>query len=649
MAVVETADVRQVVRGEGIVLGVILLLALVLWGWAPAGHTLQPYYVAAVHSMSQNVSTFFFGGFDPAGVVTVDKPPLAFWTQTVGVWAFGFHPWVIAGVQALEGVGAVLALNRVVRRWAGPYTALLAAALYALTPIVTAVGRDNLPDTLLTLLLVIGAYFLTRAIEETSTRWLVLAGVFAGLGFLTKMLVAWIVLPAFAVAYFVGAGESRGRRLAKIGLAGLVTLAVSLSWPVLVGVWPGAKPFVGSTTDGSVWQLVFGYNGLARLFGDGGGISGAYGSAIGADLGGAPGPLRLVNAELGGQIAWLLPLALAALVVAAFRARGATRRVRAGWTLWGGWLLVGAAVFSFTGGIFHGYYTAELAPAIAALAAAGLTTAWRWHREGGRARFVLPAAVAGTALTAYVLLDRTPTWLPWLRYTVLALGALAVISALVRERRARVVAVIAGLPAIVAGPAAYAVETAARPITVLEAGDPTAGPAGTAVLGSMRTLVPAKDSSDIETAFLRFIDDATRLGPGQAQILDYARAQAPAARITMAVEGGSYGADPFLLHTDARVAPLGGYLGFDPAPTVMQLRQWVDSAQLRFVLLPQAYVDLGRRMKGAQPSSGGAGDNGTAAIGQRIGWLTKACVPVPAQRIGPDAAGSGILFDCVRR
>ncbi|MEV6446399.1 glycosyltransferase family 39 protein [Amycolatopsis sp. NPDC051716] len=624
-----TAEVRTG-RAERVAVGVIAAVAAVVWGWALGSRPLQPYYAAAVHSMSHDVTAFFFAGFDPAGVVTVDKPPLAFWTQALGVAVFGFHPWAIALVQVVEGVAAVLVLHRVVRRWAGPRTALLAAALFALTPITAAINRDNLPDTLLVLLLLLAAYCVTRAIDDA--RWLVWAGVFVGLGFLTKMLAAWIVLPGLALAYFVAAPGSRGRRLAWLGVAGAVTLLVSLAWPVAVTVWPGAKPFVGSTTDGSVWQLAFGYNGLTRLFGGTTGIGGGYSATAGAALGGDTGPLRLFDAEVGGQIAWLLPLALVSLVVAACRARGATPRTKAGWALWGGWLVVGAVVFSFTGGIFHAYYTAELAPAIAALAAAGLVTASSWSR--GRARFVLPAAVAGTAVLAYVLLDRTPDWLPWLRYTVLVLALLAVVAALVRADR---VAAAIGLAAVVAGPAAFVAGTAVRPGSVLESADPAAGPLSAAALHTVFSVGTGAGAAD---GYVRFIESAYRLSPGQRQVLAFA--QASSAEVTLAVEGGTYGADPFLLNTEARVAPLGGYLGFDPAPPAAELSRWVAAGKVRFVLLPQVFVDIGRA--GAGRTTAAAADAGE--LTGRVRWEAKHCRPVPPARIGPDAATAGVLFDC---
>jgi hypothetical protein len=256
---------------------------------------------------------------------------------------------------------------------------------------------------------------------------------------------------------------------------------------------------------------------------------------------------------------------------------------------------------------------------------------------------VAPIAVAGTALLAFVILDRTPSWMPWLRYAVLALAVVAVIAAFARIRP---VVAVAGLAAIAARPAAYAVDTAARPISVVEAGDPSAGPATTAVFSSVNVLVGANTGGQgVETGFVRFLDDAYRLSPGQREVLSYTQAQAPAAGIVLAVEGGTYGADPFVLNTDARVAPLGGYIGFDPAPGVAQLQQWVQAGTVRFVLLPQVFVDLGRSAA-AQQRAGGSASASAAALAQRIGWEAKHCRPVPPSRIGPDAAGAGVLFDC---
>ena len=78
---------------------------------------------------------------------------------------------------------------------------------------------DN-PDALLVLVMTLAAYTITRAIESGLTRWIVLTGALLGLGYLTKMLQAFLVLPAFALAYLWAGQPSLGKRLWQL-LAGL--------------------------------------------------------------------------------------------------------------------------------------------------------------------------------------------------------------------------------------------------------------------------------------------------------------------------------------------------------------------------------------------------------------------------------------------
>jgi 4-amino-4-deoxy-L-arabinose transferase-like glycosyltransferase len=619
-------------RWETVALLGVLAAAALLYGWALGGRMLQPYYAAAVHSMAQSPAAFLFAGYDPAGVVSIDKPPLAFWVQVAGTWIFGYHWWAIALVQAAEGVAAVLVLHRTVRRWAGAHTALLAALLLALSPVTAAINRDDVPDTLLVLLLLLAAYCTTRAVEGGRTGWLAGAGALVGLAFLTKMLAAWVVLPALALAY-LAAPVPRGRKLGQLTLAGVVTVAVSLSWPVVVTLWPGG-PYVGSSSDGSIWQLIFGYNGFGRVLADDTGSL----SMLGSGFGGQPGPLRLFDTTVGGQIGWLLPVAIGSVLIAAgvwLRTRGGTPEQRAGWLLWGGWLVGYGVVFSIAGGIFHPYYTATLAPAVAATAAAGLTACWRWYRAGDRAGLLLPAAIAVTSVLAFVILDRTPNWVPWLRFAILIVG---VLSALLAAVPRFFPVALAGLLAMVAGPAAFAVDTAAAHPDVVAAGDPSAGPASSPVLSSMRTAFGGGETAEL--AYVRFMDDAPKLSQAQQQVLSYVMAQDPTAPITLAVEGGSYGADPFLINTDARVATLGGYLGLDPAPTAKQLTEWVQAGRVRFILLPAVFRQFGGSQAKAAPQAG------QTEIGPRITWFTHHCAVVPPASIGSAAAAAGLLFDC---
>ena len=197
---------------EPLALLAILVLAAALYCWGLGDRALQPYYAVAVHAMTENAHAFAYAGFDPTGLFSIDKTPLAFWVQGIGVWAFGYHWWAIALVQAIEGVASVFVLHRLVRRWLGERPALLAALLLAIAPISTAIARVNQADALMVLLLLLAAYAVTRAVERAAegrgTGWLLLAGMWVGLAFFAKMLAGWIVLPALAIAYLAEIGRA---------------------------------------------------------------------------------------------------------------------------------------------------------------------------------------------------------------------------------------------------------------------------------------------------------------------------------------------------------------------------------------------------------------------------------------------------------
>lgn len=449
----------------------ICVLAAVLYGWTlgSAGWG-NAYYSAAVKSMSQSFTHFLFASFDPAGVVTVDKPPMGLWPQVLSVWIFGYSGWAVLLPQVIAGVAAVFLLHRTVRHWAGEHVALLAALVFALTPITVAINQDNNPDTLLVLLLVAAAYALTRAVQHgipagSTTRWLLLAAFLIGCGFLTKMLQAWIVVPVFLAAYLVAGIGTVRRRIADLVAAAGMLVVSSFWWVAVVDLWPGEKPYIGGSTDGSALDLVLGYNGLGRIFGRGAGggpgggtpppgVEAPSGMMGGGGFGGTAGPLRMFNEQNGGQISWLLPLCAVVLIVVAvtvFR-RGVSGQVRAGWVLWGGWLLVTGAVFSFAEGIFHPYYTTMLAPAVAAVSAAGARELWQRYRAPGFLWLLLPWAVAGTAVWAFALTSRDTGWQGWTRWAVAGIGGFAVLALVIGRlprgvlvRRLGAVAAVAGL------------------------------------------------------------------------------------------------------------------------------------------------------------------------------------------------------------
>jgi 4-amino-4-deoxy-L-arabinose transferase-like glycosyltransferase len=464
-------------------------------GWA------NDFYAAAVQASTKSWTAFFFGSSDSSNFITVDKTPAFLWVMDISARIFGVNYWSVLVPQALEGVATVGMLYATVRRWFGPAAGLLAGVAMALTPVATLMFRFNNPDALLTLLLTVAAYAVTRAIEAGKTRWLVLAGAALGFGFLSKMLQAFLVLPGFAVAYLVAGPRGLGRRLGQLLAGGAALLLAAGWWVVAVLLIPAAdRPYVGGSTTNNILQLTFGYNGFGRLDGnETGSVGGPAGHGVAA-TGGTAGLTRLVAADMGGQVSWLLPAALIALAALLWGTMRAPRtdRNRAAALVWGGWLLVTGAVFSLMAGIIHSYYTVALAPAIGALVGIGAVQLWKvrdgWpgHEGSWFGRGTLAAGVMVTTLWSYVLLDRTPGWYPWLRVLILLAG-FAAAAALLAARQRLASAGPAGtraaggwfaavpcslaLVAALAGPAAYSLNTAATPHT---GALPTAGPAVTA-------------------------------------------------------------------------------------------------------------------------------------------------------------------------
>jgi 4-amino-4-deoxy-L-arabinose transferase-like glycosyltransferase len=471
---------------QRLALPTLLLVTAVayLWDLSASGYA-NSFYAAAVQAGTKSWKAFFFGSIDSSSFITVDKPPASLWVMALSGRIFGFSSWSMLAPQALEGVAAVALLHAAIKRWFGKGAGLAAGALLAATPVAALMFRFNNPDALLVLMLVAGAYCLTRALERAGTRWVVAAGTMIGFAFLAKMMQAFLVVPAFALVYLVAAPTGLRRRVLQM-LAGGVAIVVSAGWWVaIVALWPASsRPMIDGSSDNSILNLITGYNGLGRIFGSGG-PGGAGGG--GGNFSGATGVLRLFNSVMGGQASWLLPAALLALVAGLVATRRAPRtdRTRAALLLWGGWLVVSGLVFSLSSGIIHTYYTVALAPAIAALVAIGGRMLWA-GRDAARARVAAAVAVAVSAGWAWELLDRTPSWEPWLRTAilvgaVLSVGAL-IVSAVWRPLRGRlaVAAVVLGAMASVAGPVAYAAQT----ISTAHTGSvPAAGPAGAGGMG----------------------------------------------------------------------------------------------------------------------------------------------------------------------
>ncbi|MEU4653600.1 glycosyltransferase family 39 protein [Streptomyces sp. NPDC023723] len=466
-------------------LGLLLVTAaLYLYNLSASGYA-NSFYSAAVQAGSQSWKAFFFGSLDSANAITVDKPSAFMWPMELSVRIFGLNSWAILTPQVLMGVGTVAVLYAGVRRRFGPVAGLIAGAVLALTPVAALMFRFNNPDALLALLMALTVYFVTRALEDGRTKWLLWAGAAVGFAFLAKTLQAFLILPPLAVVYAVCAPVRVRKRFAQLGLAAVAMIVAGGWWVAIVELWPASsRPYIGGSQNNSFLELTFGYNGLGRINGEETGSVGGGGGTGGTGQWGETGWDRMFNSEIGGQISWLLPAALILLVGALVLTRRAARTDAARATLlaWGGSLVMTMAVFSYMAGIFHQYYTIALAPYLAAVVGIGAAALWEKRRELWVA-LVLAATVTATAAWGYVLLNRTPDYFPWLKWLVLVGGLVAALGLVFAGRLSRQLALATaalGLAAALAGPTAYTLSTLAEGHT---GSIVTAGPSGASMMG----------------------------------------------------------------------------------------------------------------------------------------------------------------------
>ncbi|PBC46439.1 glycosyl transferase [Rhodococcus sp. ACS1] len=630
-----------------------------IWGLGASGWA-NSFYAAAVQAGSESWKAFFFGSSDAANSITVDKPPMSLWLMSLSVRIFGLSSWAMLVPQALLGVGSVALLYATVKRWFGAPAGLLAGLVLALTPIAVLMFRFNNPDALLVLLMIASVWAMLRAVEDGRTRWMVLTGVFVGLGFLTKQLQVMLVVPPLALTYLFAGPPKFGKRLAQC-FAALGAMIVSAGWWLLtVELWPASsRPWIGGSQNNSILELTLGYNGLGRLNGEetgsvtpGGGARGEAGAAMGDAMagggfpGGGPGGgggmwgstgiTRMFESAQGGQIAWLIPAALI-LLVAGLVVRGRAPRTdtqRASFVVWGLWLLVTGLTFSFMAGIFHAYYTVALAPAVAALVAIGSVTLWR-RRDTLWMRAVLAVTLLATAAMSWVLLGRSASFVPWLKWAVVVAGVLAAVAVLIPAlTRGRIAAVVtlAALFTGLAGPTAYAVDTIATPHTgsIVSAG-PTVeggrggfggmgGPGGMDGAGRMGgrtdggaapTMPGGAAPGATDGATAGAADGMGGMGamggaaggllsgsnPGEELV---SLLEQDAGNYTwVAAAIGSNSASGYQLATEDPVMPIGGFNGSDPSPTLEQFQQYVADGKIHY------FIAGGR--------GGGMGGDGTAS------------------------------------
>jgi 4-amino-4-deoxy-L-arabinose transferase-like glycosyltransferase len=586
----------------------IAAIAAVAYGWGMAGASVESFYGAAARSMSESWHDFIFGAFDPAGTVTVDKLPGALWVQALSLRIFGFHIWALVLPQVIEGVLTILVLYRAVRRLAGPVAGLTAAAVLAVTPITVLLGRGNVSDSLLILLLVLAADATSAALLNGSLRQLLLAGVWVGLAFQAKMIQAWLALPALAAAYLLAAPAARMRtRCLHIALAGLVTAVVSLSWMTAVSLVPSQnRPYVDGSPDDSVYTQVFDYNGLGRLTGNWASIAGPpsplvvaaveNGHLLNAEtMGIKPSWHRLLAGPFAADSGWLLPAAVAAAlgVLISRRRQGRRDPLRAAVVLWGGWWLVLAVFFSAAGTFINSYYVAALIPAVAALCGTGIAACGPrpWP---ARVRLIVAATALGCVGYGAYLMSGTASG-----PVVLTLVALVVAVAAAAQLL---------LPAFGKAGHLTAVAYAGAAVLLL--------PAAASVSCVIRGLGPF-DTPFESSQTAHYSHALAAAAPILTRAVQRLELRTPPADALFGTDTSGL-AQNFILYSGREVLPIGGFLGNVPAPTLATLRADISRGYVRVFVLPVS-------PPGPDP---------------RVRWIESHCIrqpPPPGRRLVPYA------------
>ncbi len=571
------------------------------------------YYTAAVKSMTQSWHAFFFLSLDSSGFVSIDKPPLAFWVQAAFVKAFGFHSWALLLPEALETVFSVWILYHLVEKRFGLAAGLLSAAFLSVTPIFIAAAHSNNPDALLVCLMLLSAWAAVRAAETGRFRHLLLTALFIGLAFNTKMLMGFLVLPACLLVCFFARGVRLKRKLLRTAAAAVVLLGVSFCWVAAVDLTPAAsRPYVGSSSDNSEVNLVFGYNGFMRVFSlrhfsdhavrrekragtqasEIRAVSASNSSLSATDLAAKQdklGLFRLFDRYLGEQIGWFLLPAAGGFASAVFWLLKIRKRKRrfpqaVSLLLWGSWAATTVLFFGFCGDLTHRYYLNVAAPALAALSGIGLSCAAKMALRKAapwREALFLPAILISGAVFQLFCLTDYPRWFAALwpfGAVCLALAVFLFFWFFDRGEHKRSVfyaGFAAAVVCLLAVPFLWSFTTVLVPV---KGGDASAGPSimenkrGVSFLSWSYVVqrLKNKTADPVRSAAAESLEKKLERGQGGAFYL-LAVPDAPLA-------------ESFILDTGRPVMTIGGFSGGNPILTLRQFQKQVAEGKVRYFL-----------------------------------------------------------------
>lgn len=631
------------------------------------------YYAAGVKSMTMSLKNFFFVSFDPAGFVTIDKPPLGFWIQAISAKIFGFSGWSILLPEALAGVISVALIYYLVKRSFGSAAGLISALCLAVTPVFVAVSRNNTVDNLLVMTLLFACWALSLAAEKGKLKYLIISMVIVGIGFNIKMLQAYMIVPALYLTYLLSTAVSLKKRILHLIAATVVLVVVSLSWALVVDLVPAKyRPYVGSSTNNSEMELIIGHNGLERL-GLSGTTAGGQGENKGSGYGmrypsnnsnnpgqppsGMPNnngttnssgtstsssstgnsnmpatpynngtvnnsgstknnnsipappngmqngnmPQRNGNMKSGGgmggtfggnepasiirlfsnnslsdQIIWLVPIALIGFAAAAFKEKlkfpfDNSRKLSL--VLWFMWFLPEFIYFSFTKGLFHPYYLTMLAPPAAALSGIGTVSMWKFYKEGGIKKWILPAAIIVNVFVEILMLSYYSTYrtskILMIISAVLCIGSIIafVITNFFKKNsteKVKNVLISIALAGLLIAPAVWSSTT----WFYTESGTfPSAG-------------VELTLSNNVGMG----MDKTNSYSDSTEQLVKFLKANTTTEKYLLAVPSSNSASD-IIIKTGGSVMALGGFSGSDNILTLSQFKQMVKNGVVRYAIV----------------------------------------------------------------
>ncbi len=637
-------------------MGVSLLLHLINIGIIGDGNL---YYTAAVKSMLQSWDNFFFAAAEPGGSVTVDKPPLGLWIEALSAYIFGVNGVAVSLPNILSGVLSIPVLFHLVKKYFGSLAGITSGIVYIATPIVLAADRNNTIDGMLVFTLLLAAWAFIKAADTGKLWYLIIGSVLVGLGFNIKMLQAFLVLPAFLLLFLLGTKIGWGKRILYISIALLVILSVSLSWALIVDLTPSEeRPYVGSSEDNSVMELIFGHNGLARLFGKKrngyptqntagpGQAPGNFpqnrmppqnppgpnrgqppvnqpprstqppqppgGNAFSKETG-SPGIFRLFQAPLAKEMSWLLPFALFGMVMLAFSVPMSLKNMSSthkGVILWGGWMLTCLVFFSMAD-FFHAYYMIMLAPPLSVLVGAGLAwftdlgSGFQWKK--GALVFALLLTLTFQIYLAFEFITFTPLFF-------LPIGIFIICTAVLlftkKPQTAQLLSALLFISVLLI-PLWWTVQTV--------------------LIDNPHTGLPSAYTG--ESGGLGRPPIENRDNPRQEALHDFLMANTDDIEYLVAVPNAKTGAT-FVLATGRPVLYMGGFTGSDPVIDADGLREMVEAGDLRYIFYQNIEQEKDQMVRE---------------------WLRSSCqiveeFSVPPQtnqdQRGPQNQNAPVLFEC---